>query len=179
MSPAPVIRAIGVADRAALLDHWSATWRATYSSAHGAAVVERMIAAVAADLAVMLPGTGERGLAAVLGERIVGTAVFVERGRIAHLWGMYVRPQAQRCGIGTALMERVARSIAAAELVEVRALETSPWAIAFWRRLGFDEIGREHQTIAPDHPPVPALVMTASPAGVLRRVRRLRGDGGV
>ena len=139
-----VIRGITDADSGALIDLWRASWTATYRRSLG----EDALATMLADLeqhgvAAMLPGAGEKGYCAVIDTQLQGSIVIAERGRIAYVWGLYVLPDQQRRGIGSELLRTAIRVIEQAETVEIRVLESSKSAMAFYAGLDFVEIGRE------------------------------------
>ena len=105
---------------------------------------------------------------ATLVGRVVGSAVVAERGSVAYLWGMYVQPDHQRCGIRRALLRHVAGWLPAYAVVEARVLASSPWAVAFYGRHGFREVGEEAFEAAAGHA-VRAMVMAARRAELIKR----------
>lgn len=167
MSERLSIREVEAGDHGALRDLWAGVWPATYAAALGPAAVEAMIAELdATDLATMLPGSGERAAAAFLDDRLIGSVVAAKPRAVAYVWGMYVDRDHQRSGIGRALMAHAAAWVGDATALEVRALETSPWAIAFYEHLGFRRIGADHLDFAPGHR-VAAAVMSIEPSVLL------------
>lgn len=122
---------------------WQETWTQTYGPSLGTAVLETMLQALDKGTSSMLPGSGERAYCCVLDARIVGSAIVVERGTTAYLWGMYVLPDYQRSGVGSHLIKSLVRDLQSAERLEVRALDSSPEAQAFYGALGFERIRAE------------------------------------
>jgi ribosomal protein S18 acetylase RimI-like enzyme len=91
----------------------------------------------------MLPGSGECGYCIVDAQGIQASAIVVERGTVAYLWGMYVHPSCQRQGLGSLLLKGVAAHIVTSVEIEIRTLQTSPWAIRFYQKHGFVQTGTE------------------------------------
>jgi ribosomal protein S18 acetylase RimI-like enzyme len=85
--------------------------------------------------------------------RLVGTAGFaVQPGpKAAHkgkLWGMYVRPEARRRGVGRALVEAVlAVARERVELMQLRVVSDNTAALNLYERLGFRSYGHEMQAL--------------------------------
>lgn len=137
------VRSIAPGDERGVLDLWRETWTSTYGPSLGAEALRTMLRSLDRGTEAMLAGHGERGYALVQGLQIVGSAIAAERGGIAYLWGMYVRPARQRSGAGSQLLAAVARDLHHSENLEVRVLTTSRQALAFYRARGFREIGQE------------------------------------
>ncbi|MBB4952856.1 ribosomal protein S18 acetylase RimI-like enzyme [Agrobacterium vitis] len=74
----------------------------------------------------MLPGSGERGYCIADGQDIQASAIVVERGSVAYLWGMYVHPNCQRQWLGSMLLKGVASQIVTSSDIEIRALRCRP-----------------------------------------------------
>ncbi|PYE29739.1 ribosomal protein S18 acetylase RimI-like enzyme [Rhizobium sp. PP-F2F-G38] len=131
-------------DSADLEKLWRTSWTLTYGLSLGPDALSKMLKDLDDNgVASMLPGTGERGYCMVRKDEISGTAVIIERGDTAYLWGMYVHPQQQRKGLGSLLLKGVAKAITDAQKVEIRVLGSSPQALAFYQKHGFVESGRE------------------------------------
>lgn len=172
MAEALAIRDAGAADQTRLRDLYGAAFAATYGPTLGPFALAAMLAALdASELRHMLPGRDERAAVAVLEGQVIGSAVATERGRVAYLWGMYVHPAHQRQGVGTALLGHAVGWLSQAGSVEVRVLPSSPWAVAFYGRHGFQETGRESFEAAPGHV-VQALVMAVPRTTLLERLGR-------
>ncbi|WP_207483651.1 GNAT family N-acetyltransferase [Arenibaculum pallidiluteum] len=152
------IREIATSDGPALRALWRETWTATYGPSLGTEALAAMLGQLdAADPATMLPAADERGLCALLGGGIVGSVIFAERNRTACLWGLYVQPSRQRRGIGTLLLEAAAARLETSDRMEVRVLESSSGAVAFYRKHGFSISHQETDAAAI---PATATVMT-------------------
>jgi GNAT superfamily N-acetyltransferase len=103
--------------------------------------------------------------AAIEDERCLGMAggYFArEKREVANLWGMWVEPEARRRGLGRALVEQVAdwarESGARGLLLDVTVCEEAEPAVAFYRRLGFENTRKlEHPE---SNRPLTALVMS-------------------
>ena len=152
-----------------MLDLWRETWTSTYLSSLGAEALQTMLQSLDRGTAAMLAGRGERGSVVVEGGQIVGSAIVTERGDVAYLWGMHVRPAQQRSGAGSLLLAAVARDIDSTS-IEARVLITSRQAQAFDRARGFHAVGKETTEIM-DCGEVSALVLRAE-------VARLRATPG-
>ncbi len=165
-----VIRDACQADRGGLRGLYGAAFAATYGPTLGQHVVAAMLADLdASGLRSMLPGKDERAAVVTLAGQVAGSAVAAERGRIAYLWGMYVHPAHQRVGVGTALLRHVAGWLSSSVTVEARVLASSPWAVAFYGRHGFREVGHEPFEAAPGCA-AQAMVMAVSYAVLLERL---------
>lgn len=79
-------------------------------------------------------GAGEDSLVGVIGVQ--------ERDDVSLIRHLYVRPADQRQGIGTALLE-TAIDRADSGTILVGTWKTADWAIAFYRRNGFANLGTE------------------------------------
>lgn len=137
-----VIRDVTVADLPALRAMLVATWHATYDPIYGvdrvAAITDRWHA-----LDQLRAGLGPQRIAlvAVADGTIVGHAYVTVADDAATLWRLYVQPHVQRRGIGARL---VTAAFAAAPAHTRQRLEVEPAngaAIAFYRRMGFIDIG--------------------------------------
>jgi ribosomal protein S18 acetylase RimI-like enzyme len=137
------VRPIVPSDEQELLSLWRETWTTTYGPSLGTEALQRMLQHLDRGTAAMFAGREERGYALVEGRQIVGSAISVERGEVAYLWGMYVRPGQQRSGAGSQLLGAVARDLHPAISLEARVLITSLQAQAFYRARGFRVVGEE------------------------------------
>ncbi len=92
----------------------------------------------------VLESPGCRSLGAEAGGRLVGHVVWAVEGRVCHLMDLAVLPEWRRQGVGRRLVEEVLedarRSGAPFVFLEVRP--SNPGALAFYREIGFDPIGR-------------------------------------
>ena len=138
------IREITKADSLGLIQLWRTTWTATYGPSLGADVLTRMLADLDENgITSMLPEKGERGFCIASDDCILGSTIIMERGSVAYLWGLYILPNHQRCGLGSRLLARALSEVRPAKTVEVRVLPSSEVALAFYRKHGFNELGRE------------------------------------
>lgn len=134
-----------------LATFWTRVWHATYDPILGIETTNTMNSILLADNArALLPGTGEVLYVARHSGVLTGTAIVRQVARTGYLWGMYVLPERQRCGIGSALLAAVADDRETLAKIEVRVLRKSPTAIAFYRKLGFAEIGEEDFQVTDD-----------------------------
>lgn len=165
-----VVRDAREVDQSGLRSFYGTAFAATYGPTLGQPVVAAMLADLdVSGLRSMLPGKDERAAVATLAGQIAGSAVAAERGLVAYLWGMYVHPAHQRTGVGTALLRHVAGWLSPSVMVEARVLASSPWAVAFYGRHGFREVGREPFEAAPGCT-LQALVMAVPCAVLLERL---------
>lgn len=158
-----LVRAIAPADEDELLGLWRETWTSTYGPSLGAEALDIMLRGLDRGAVAMLPGRGERGYALVQDRRIVGSAIVRERGTVAYLWGMYVRPAQQRSGAGSQMLAAVARDLDTSASLEARVLVASRAAQAFYRARGFRPVGEETTEIM-SGVEVPTLVFQAEAA---------------
>lgn len=143
------IRLATAADKGALAAVWRETWHATYDSVLGADGVRAMANDPTGDINIkaMWPrGNGCVLLAHVAGEP-AATAIASLRDGVLFVWGMYVRPPFQRGRIGSRMLERITRRFPQAKRVEVRVLQTSDHARAFYAAHGFTLAGEENRQI--------------------------------
>ena len=90
--------------------------------------------------------TGERRTAWVVGDPVVGYAVTLAAGDVIDLQRVAVHPDHQRRGLARLLLEAAAAADAGHAdrmLLEVSAVNTA--ALAFYDRLGFEEIDRRRR----------------------------------
>ena len=134
-----LIRPLSQNDLDALRSLWRITWRDTYGAELGPRAALVIDASVDGD-AIQSMFTPDGGcLVAIEDGEILGSVCFVERGPVAYVWGMYVRPSHQRAGIGTRLLRRAASTFQNAEWVDCSAVDAR--ALAFYRKLGFADQG--------------------------------------
>jgi ribosomal protein S18 acetylase RimI-like enzyme len=99
----------------------------------------------------------QRGLGAYLAGTLVGMAVVVREGRIkarhrAHLYSVYVAPEARRAGVGRALVEaaiEAARALGAEQLELAVGAHNAP-AIELYQQLGFRRWGVQPRAVRMD-----------------------------
>ncbi len=145
-----IIRPAAPADAGPVRALLAETWRATYIPLIGEEAVERMIrdwhampalARQVVDPSLLFlvaeaspPGTGGPELLGhALASSAEPTAVTLRR--------LYVRPRAQGRGIGSALLDRVARARPGARVMRLSVETGNGPALAFYRKHGFGESG--------------------------------------
>ena len=132
------IRPIASEDADALIKVWKQTWAETYGQTLGQEAAQTMISGLDAHgTAQMMPGTGELGFCALDRTEVVGSIIYLKRGAVAYLWGMYVLPAHQRSGVGSKLLQAVTRRVGSDVRLEVRVQLSSPHAKAFYIHHGF------------------------------------------
>lgn len=100
-----------------------------------------------ADVEASFLATGGEFLVVELDGHVVGMGGYRPEGDRAEVLRVRVHPATRRRGIGRALMVELERRAARAGLRELH-LDTAtnqPEAMAFYRGLGFREVGREHR----------------------------------
>jgi GNAT superfamily N-acetyltransferase len=75
-------------------------------------------------------------------DRLLGVIGIQERDDVSLIRHLYVRPTRQRSGIGTRLLERAIRH-ATAETVLVGTWAAADWAISFYEKNGFENLGAD------------------------------------
>jgi ribosomal protein S18 acetylase RimI-like enzyme len=90
---------------------------------------------------------------ALQGNNLVGVVAFYPQAgeKLSHkgvLWGVYVRQEARRCGLGRRLIEAaLAHAAATVELVQLTVTVSNEPARALYRGLGFVDYGLEHRAL--------------------------------
>lgn len=139
-----IVRPISSEDVGGLLRLWRLTWTDTYGKTLGPEAVKTMLAGLNEHGASqIMPGTGERGYCALQANEMLGSVIFVARGSVTYLWGMYVHPDFQRRRVGTLLLQTVLKDAGKNSSIEVRALLSSPHAVSFYKKHGFTIKGEE------------------------------------
>lgn len=154
-----LIRRSGEADLGALRDLWRTTWLDSYASRLGPAADEIIETALQDDAVRSMFAGGGGCCVAEDGQEIVGSLCFAERGAVAFVWGMYVHPARQRCGVGTALIRDAARSLRRADWIDLSTVDDR--ALEFYRKLGFAEQGPGEVELFP-HVVVPTIRLMAA-----------------
>jgi ribosomal protein S18 acetylase RimI-like enzyme len=132
-----------------LRQFFGTTWPKTYSSVLGEQVVLSMLADLDTNkMKNMMPGNDEITYLAFENSSLEGTITIAERRSVSYVWGMYVQPEKRRQGVGSTLLHHAMNFLITATSVEVRVLESSPWAISFYQKHGFKKIGTEPFEIA-------------------------------
>lgn len=122
------IRAYNEADEASVVELWSAVFANPAPRNAPRFVIETKLAA-----------QRELFFVAVADGTVVGTAMGGYDGHRGWLYTVAVRPDAQRRGIGSALVRRVEAALAAlgCPKVNLQVLTTNAAVVAFYERLGF------------------------------------------
>jgi ribosomal protein S18 acetylase RimI-like enzyme len=138
MADAPDIRSASPADVPALRALGVRTWHATYDGVLPAAAVDAAIAESWNAYSLGAACRDGRMLVATRGGVAVG---LLESDRLADgravVWKLYVAPEAQRTGIGRALLRRYVAGLRDAREVWLEHYEANAAAAAFAERLGF------------------------------------------
>jgi|SRR5215217_5816795 len=135
---------------ASLIAVWRKTWPTTYASTLGEHAVKAMLDDLDRNgVATLLPEVGAQALCLLNRDKVVGTAIHSFGRPVVYLWGMYVVPQHQRLGAGTALF-RCVQAAAGEKSIEVRVVQSSRQASRFYRKLGFTAVREEVTEIMPN-----------------------------
>ncbi|WP_408896760.1 GNAT family N-acetyltransferase [Nocardioides sp. R1-1] len=127
-----IVRPAAAADVEAIVNVGRVTWPAAYTAIAGEDYVSRGLAAWwdPADIAQAV--RGGRALVAVAGEQVVGVATYSVADEVLDLWKLYVLPQAQGTGAGSALLTAVVEGPgAAAREIRLAHLDGNDRARAF------------------------------------------------
>ena len=162
-------------DRKELEEFWETIWCVTYGPVVGRVAFNLMLTALGTSgMRNMLPSDDEKTFVAVLNSEIIGSAILAERGFNAYLWGMYVHPDHQRRGIGTALLRHATKTLTGSTAIKTTILTSSIKAVAFYQRYGFKKLRREPAQPVIGCSPVPSLVMVTSQFALHHRLRQYR-----
>ena len=138
-----LIRDFESRDRAGVIALYRAAWHAAYDAIDGAAAIERLLEALVAgdtpELFDMAPA--DVALVADRQGRIIGGARGHPHDGIVHLSGMYVAPDAQRSGVGWALLQTLTSRFPPATMFQADVRPASTGAIRFYERHGFVRAG--------------------------------------
>lgn len=140
-----LIRAADGNDLMAVLDVGRRTWPVTYEPIAGAEYVAMGLAKWWTKDATIPAIRAGRVTVAEVDSAVVGIAVVGPDEHHLVLWKLYVLPEYQGKGIGSALLESVvAAATGVHPEIRISYLEGNDLAEAFYRRRGFVEISREH-----------------------------------
>lgn len=137
------VRRAVATDAGAVQDVGLRTWPATYAPIAGSEYVAQGLARWWTEEAV---GASIRGgaLVAELDGAVIGMASAGERDGSPYLWKLYVLPERQGVGAGSALLATVVDSLPArSTCLGLDYVEGNEPAAAFYRSKGFREIGRQ------------------------------------
>jgi ribosomal protein S18 acetylase RimI-like enzyme len=153
MASAVTVRRATVADVDAVRAVGHAAWPATYGPLFGDGYVAAGLARWWSEEAVLRSITASRTYLAERDGAAVGTATVGELDGVPVLWKIYVRPDDQGGGVGSALLEAVLADLPAGRL-RLEYVEGNERAAAFYRSRGFRELRRD----APEEPGRPGQI---------------------
>jgi ribosomal protein S18 acetylase RimI-like enzyme len=145
-----MIRRARIGDIPGIRSVLAATWRDTYSSL----LSESSIAEVTAEwhsskvLAAEINGSSTFLGVAESSSQIVGMVTAHSHEELLVIARLYVLPGSQRQGIGEGLMKESYRAFPQAQRVQLVVEEQNPKGRAFYRKLGFREVGVKTDDIA-------------------------------
>lgn len=151
-SPVTVRRAVA-ADVDAVRAVGHAAWPPTYGPLYGDAYVAEGLARWWSEEAVLRSIEKNRTYVAERDGAAVGTATVGELDGVPVLWKIYVRPDDQGGGVGSALLAAVLADLPPGRLILER-VEGNERAAGFYESRGFREFRRD----APERPGEPGLV---------------------
>lgn len=93
-------------------------------------------------------------------DRLAGVVGIQERADVSLIRHLYVHPAFQRQGIGTRLLEE-ALERSASETVLVGTWKAAEWAVAFYERRGFENLGTDVELLS-EYWEIPAYQREAS-----------------
>ncbi|GGD88444.1 N-acetyltransferase [Aureimonas endophytica] len=146
------IRPAGEDDLEALRLLLKETWHATYDAIYGAEDVDRLTAEWHSieSMEQRLTRPHSRFLVAVVGDAIAGMAFAAEEEpRIVFLHQLYVLPERQGGGIGSALLAAVEQGFVGCERMRLDVEVANRPAVTFYERHGFSALGLEAETKVP------------------------------
>lgn len=154
MISAIVVRPAGLADTDDVRAVGLAAWPPTYTPLTGPDYVQWALANWWSVEATARGIAAGNVLVAEVDDRIVGMAGLGEKDGVPVLWKLYVLPETQGSGVGSALMAAVFERLRdqGADRLRLEYLDGNDRAAAFYRAQGFREIGR---TTDPDRPDLP------------------------
>lgn len=129
-------------DLDAVIEVGTKTWRATYPPITGEAYVEQGLARWWTADAVLPSIRDGRVRVAEQDGRIVGMASYALLDDAVMMWKLYVLPEAQRSGVGRALVDAVAGAAEGRPVLRATHLLDNHAAHAAYERMGFHETGR-------------------------------------
>ncbi len=130
-------------DVAAIQEIGRKTWPATYSFA-GDDYIANGLATWWSSQALLRSLDDTIVLVAVEGAQVVGVGNIDLRGAVPTIWKLYVLPQVQGSGVGSALLTALLNRVpAGAGSVQLEYLDGNKRAAAFYTANGFTELRRE------------------------------------
>ncbi len=154
------IRSAGHEDLEVVRELLKRTWHSTYDAVYGVdkvnAITDRWHSIDALRRRLNKPYS--EFVIADDGEDILGMAyASLDNDRIAKLHQLYVNPQAQGRGAGTALLIEMESAFPAATKMRLEVEEVNARAIEFYKRNGYREVGRTANCGSQDSG-IPALI---------------------
>lgn len=138
------IRLAGAGDIDGILEVGRVTWPPTYTPLAGDRYVQEGLGAWWTEQGTMPSISDGRVWVADDGSNITGMAMYGIEDRVVDIWKMYVRPEHQGEGIGSALLTRIlAATRESADRVTVAYMDGNTSARVFYERHGFVETHRE------------------------------------
>ncbi|UDY24524.1 GNAT family N-acetyltransferase [Nocardioides sp. Kera G14] len=132
----------------AILEVGRTAWHATYVPLAGEDYVREGLAQWWTVESTLRAIEGNRILVAEVGDRVVGMTGFGRDGDALVVWRLYLLPEAQRRGLGRALLEAAIEShrgdVTAVRLAHMAGNDN---ARAFYDRMGFVETHRESSSL--------------------------------
>ena len=168
------IRELSNADHDDVRWHLARCWRETYTKIIGTVQVEEMVASLdKPDLGMFAPDgiamvaveKSDGSPSTAMGDSLVGTAIAAERHGIGYIWGMYVSPQKQRCGIGKELISEINCLLPSARQFSVVVLKASSDANTFYQALGFSSTATVDHKLSTGKT-LPAMTMVSNRTGI-------------
>ena len=154
------VRPAGADDIAAIQEIGHTTWPATYSFA-GDDYVANGLATWWSTEALLRSLEATTVMVAVNGDGIVGVGNIDLLGNVPIIWKLYVPPEAQGSGAGSALLAALLdRAPTGAKSVRLEYLDGNEKAAAFYAARGFTELRREPG----ERPGWPETVLVERPA---------------
>ena len=101
-----------------------------------------------------------------IGDRLVAVIGIQERSDVTLIRHLYVRPEHQRQGIGTRLLE-MGMAVAEADTVLVGTWQAAEWAIRFYEQHGYENLGTDADLLStywdiPDHQIAASVVLRST-----------------
>ena len=138
------VRRAVAADAQAVRDVGLRTWPATYAQIAGSEYVAQGLTRWWTDEAVGASIRRGGAFVAELDGAVIGMAAAGERDGSPYLWKLYIVPERQGVGAGSALLAAVVDSLPAdSTRLGLDYVEGNEQAAAFYRGKGFREIGRQ------------------------------------
>lgn len=88
--------------------------------------------------------------AAVDGGSVYGSVVVSRSSRGCFVWGMYVREERQREGVGSALLQHALKTLDPKDEIYLTVLKESSDAFEFYQSHGFSLVGEDEEEVFPD-----------------------------